>query len=170
MNHQWITILAVIVTVVALLVILSPQLNRVLGPRMTRMANETMQKRFVKQLRKKFPALADRVSDFEMTPGTQEAFQNALKRLPPQEAQKLQYEFNRLRDNLMSRDPELAPLVTAGADAKAQGKAIDALFKLPDERRQTIEKDVIWAWDQLRGRFPKLMGTLEGAFRKKPTP
>ena len=167
MNQQWITVLAVVVTVIALLVILSPQLNKVLGPRMTKMAGEAYQRRFLKQLQKKFPALAARVSDFEMRPQSQEAFQSALKRLPPQEAQKLQLEFNRLRDNLVVRDPELAPLVTAAADAKAQGKAIDAIFKLPDDRRQAIEKDVIWAWDQLRGCFPKLMGTLESAFRKK---
>ncbi|MFN3431971.1 MAG: hypothetical protein ACK46X_18730, partial [Candidatus Sericytochromatia bacterium] len=87
-----------------------------------------------------------------------------------QEGLKLQAEFNRLRDNFMAKHPEVSPLINAGQDGKAQSQAFNTLMKLPDEKRQALEKDLIWAWDQLRRNSPKAMGQLESAFRKKVQP
>jgi hypothetical protein len=165
-NFPW-TSLALLVLFVALLAILMPRIWQLVGPRFGKFAGEAYQQRFFKQLKKKYPTLAERLDGYEMTPATQDAFQAAIKRLPPQRAMELQLEFNRLRENFMQRHPELEPLFAAGQDPRAQAKAMDAVLKFPDDQRAAIEKDVIWAWDQLRGRYPALMGPLESAFKKK---
>lgn len=138
-----------------------------LGPRLGMMFGKAYQQRFMKQIAKQYPLLAERFADYEMGPERQEAFQSAMKRLPPQEAMKLQTEFNRLRENFMARHPELAPLLAEAQTPQGQVKAMEKALKLPAAQREAIEKDLLWAWDQLRGRFPKLMGPLEAAFRKK---
>lgn len=143
--------------------------NPAVQQRLGKMMGEAYQKRFLKQLKKNFPLLAEKFADYDMSPERQAAFQSQMMKLPPQEAMKLQTEFNRIRDNFMQRHPELTPLLSAGQDAKAQAKAIDDVMKLPAEKRQAIEKDLLWALDQLRGRFPKLVGPLEASLKKKPT-
>jgi hypothetical protein len=141
--------------------------RKTLGPRLAKLFGDAYGARFQKQLKKNYPQLAERFAEFEMGPGSQEAFQAAMTRLPPQEAMKLQTEFQRLQTNFLGRHPELAELWTKAQDPRGQMKAMDAVMKFAPEKRQTIEKDLLWAWDQLRGRFPKLMGPLEAAFKKK---
>ena len=169
MQRTWI-LLGVIVCLIVIVVINWRRIAAALGPSVGKMMGEAYMKRFMKQLKQKYPQLAARVQDFEMTPDSQGSFEAAMKRLPPQEAMKLQMEFNRLRDNFMVRHPEVQPLFSAGQDPRAQAKAMDDLLKLPEDKRQALEKDLIWAWDRLRSSFPKLMGPLEAAFRKKATP
>lgn len=158
-------VVLILITTVILIAFRNPAVQQRFG----KMAGEAYQKRFFKQIKKNFPLLAERLEGYEMSPERQAAFQAQMMRLPPQEAMKLQAEFNRLRDNFMTRHPELAPLINAGQDAKAQAKAVDDIMKLPAEKRQAIEKDLLWALDQLRGRFPKLVGPLEATLKKKPT-
>lgn len=165
-QFPWISI-ALLALFVALLAILLPRLWQIVGPRFGKFAGEAYQQRFFKQLKTKYPQLAERLDGYEMTPASQEAFQAAIKRLPPQRAMELQVEFNRLRENFMQRHPELEPIFAAGQDPRAQAKAMDAVLKFPEDQRKAIEKDVLWAWDQLRGRYPALMGPLENAFKKK---
>lgn len=170
MDQTWLIVLLVVAVLIAAAVVLGPRLGRALAPRMAKAAGEAYQKRLFKRIRKQYPLLAERLAEFELTPGNQEAFQNAIKRLPPQEALKLQAEFNRLRDNFLTRHPEIAPMVNAGQDGRAQAKAMEDLLKLPADRRAALEKDLLWAWDQLRGRFPKLVGGLEAAYRRRNPP
>ncbi|MDB5100449.1 MAG: hypothetical protein JWM80_4870 [Cyanobacteria bacterium RYN_339] len=165
-NFPW-TSIALLVLFVTALAIMGPRIWALVGPRFGKFAGEAYQKRFFKQLQKKYPVLAVRIEGFEMGPANQEAFQSAIKRLPPQRAMELQTEFNRLRENFMQRHPELVPVFEAGQDPRAQAKAMDAMLKFPEDKRKAIEKDVIWAWDQLRGRYPAMMGPLEQAFKKK---
>ena len=165
-----ILLIVLVILVLVMTVVIIATRNPAVQQRLGKMAGDVYQKRFLKQLKKNFPLLAEKFADYDMSPERQEAFRNQMMRLPPQEALKLQTEFNRLRDNFMNRHPELAPLFSAGQDAKAQAKAVDAIMKLPADKRQAIEKDVLWALDQLRGRFPKLVGPLESSLKKKPTP
>jgi hypothetical protein len=160
-------VLAIVALAIALLVILWPRLKKSFGPQFTKTVGELYQKRFFKQIQKKFPLLGLRLNAFELSPERSEAFQTAMKRLPPQEGMKLQAEFNRLRDNFLVRHPEIAPVLSSGEDGRAQAKALDALMKLPAPQREALDKDLIWAWDQLRGKFPRWMGTLEASFKKK---
>lgn len=141
-----------------------------LGPAFATLFGKAYSQRFQKQLKKNYPQLSERFAEFEMTAGSQDAFQAAMKRLPPQEAMKLQTEFQRLQTNFMGRHPELAALWAQAQDPRGQMKAMDQVMKFPKDKREAIEKDLIWAWDQLRGRFPKLMGPIESAFRKKIAP
>lgn len=170
MNQTLLTVLAVVLGILIALVLAAPKLRQVLGPKLTQLAGDAYQKRLLKQVKKKYPLIAERIEGFQMGPETQQTFESTMRKLPPQEAMKLQAEFNRLRDKFVERHPEIAPFMAAGQDAQAQAKAIDALFKLPDAQRTALEKDLLWAWDQLRGRFPKLMGQAESAFRKKDAP
>lgn len=158
-----------VILVLIVLVLLAPRLFPKVQPKLQQMAMNTYQKRFFKQIKKKFPLLAERLEQFEMSPENQAAFQATMQKLPPQEGMKLQLEFNRLRDKFMERHPEVAPLIAQAQsqDAKAQSKALDQVMKLPDDQRAAIEKDLLWAWDQLRGRFPKMMGQLEAPLKKK---
>lgn len=165
-------LLALTIVLVLLLafILLVPRFFPGLNARMGKFAGETYQKRLFKQIQKKYPALWERVQGYELSAESQDAFQNSMKKLPPQEGMKLQAEFNRLRDNFMTKHPEVAPLINAGQDGKAQSQAFNTLMKLPDDKRQALEKDLIWAWDQLRRNSPKAMGQLESAFRKKGQP
>ncbi len=149
------------------LILAWPRLRVTVFPKIGKQLAGAYQARLIKQLRKKYPLLAARVLDFQMSEEAVGGFQAAMKRMPPQEGQKLQLEFLRLRDNLISRNPELGELLAlTQADGKAQMQALDKLMKLPDARRAAIEQDVIWAWDQLRGRFPKWVAMAEAPFRK----
>lgn len=165
--ETWLNVLTVVLGVIAGLAIAAFLLRKTLGPRIAKLMGDAYGKRFQKQLKKNYPLLAERFAEYEMTPGSQEAFQAAMKRLPPQEAMKLQTEFQRLQANFMGRHPELGELMAMAQDPRGQMKAMDQVMKFPADKRQAIEKDLLWAWDQLRGRFPKLMGPLESAFRKK---
>lgn len=153
--------------VVAVLVVMGPRLWHTFGPRFGRFAGEAYQKRMITQLKAKYPKLAERLDGYDLGPASQEAFQGAMKRLPPQKAMELQLEFNRLRENFMARHPELAPVLNAGQDPKEQVKAMNTVMNFPDDQRAAIEKDLLWAWDQLRGRYPALMGPIESALKRK---
>jgi hypothetical protein len=160
-------ILTIVLLVATVILILAPRVFPSLNARMTKAAGDAYQRRMFKQIKKNYPLLAEKLEGFEMTPQSQDAFQNAMKKLPPQEGMKLQAEFNRLRDNFLAKHPEVQPLVGAGQDGRAQAKAFNDLMKLPADKRQALEKDLIWAWDQLKRTSPKAMGPLESAFRKK---
>ena len=165
---NWVlTILAIVLVLLLLFLIIAPRVYPALGVKMGQMAGDAYQRRLLKKLKKQYPLLAERLEGFSMAPENQDAFQHAMRKLPPQEAMKLQAEFNRLRDNFMTKHPEITPLIEAGQDGRAQAKAFDTVMKLPAEQRAALEKDLIWAWDQLRSRFPRLMGTLESAYKKK---
>lgn len=163
----WLNLLVIVLGVTLGLAVAAFLLRKTIGPRIGRMMGDAYQQRFMRKLKKQYPLLSERLAEFDMGPGKQEAFEHAMRKLPPQEAMKLQAEFNRLRENFIGRHPELNELIAGAQDARGQMKAMDKVMKLPAEKRQAIEKDLLWAWDQLRGRFPKLMGPLEAAFRKK---
>ena len=163
----WQNVLVIVLGVALGLAVAAFLMRRTLGPRVGKLMGNAYQQRFMKQLKKQYPLLSERFAEYEMGPERQAAFETAMKKLPPQEAMKLQEEFNRLRLNFMTRHPEFESLIAGSADAKGQMKAMDAVMKLPADKRAAIEKDLLWAWDQLRGRFPRLMGPLEAAFRKK---
>lgn len=140
-----------------------------LAPLFAKVMGDAYRQRMERQLKKKYPLLAERFAEFDMGPDRQEAIQAAMRRIPPQEGLKLQVEFNRLRENFLARHPEVSDLLAAGgADARAQMKAFDRAMKLPDDKRGAIEKDLLWAWDQLRNRFPMMMNSIEAAARKRP--
>lgn len=164
---DWQNVLVIVLGVVLGLAVAAFLMRKTIGPRIGKLMGNAYQQRFLKQLKKQYPLLSERFADFEMGPERQEAFQLAMRKLPPQEAMKLEAEFNRLRENFMGRHPELNALLAEAQDPRGQMKAMDKVMKLPADQRQAIEKDLLWAWDQLRGRFPKLMGPLEAAFRKK---
>ena len=165
---NWVlTIITILLVLLLIFLIVAPRVYPALGVKMGQMAGEAYQRRMFKKLRKQFPLLAERLDGYSLSPENQTAFQNAMRKLPPQEAMKLQVEFNRLRDNFMIKHPEIKPLLEAGDDGRAQTKAFDQVMKLPADQRAALEKDLIWAWDQLRSRFPRLMGTLESAYKKK---
>lgn len=166
--NQVLLIVAIVLLIVTAVVILAPRFFPGLNTRMTKMAAETYQRRMFKKIQKNYPLLAERLDGYEMSPESQETFQNAMKRLPPQEGMALQLEFNRLRDNFLAKHPEVQPLFASGNDGQAQAKAFDQLMKLPPEQRAKLEKDILWAWDHLRKSHPKQVGPLEAAFRKKP--
>ncbi|MEB3198861.1 MAG: hypothetical protein VKP62_16845 [Candidatus Sericytochromatia bacterium] len=137
------------------------------GPQAARLMGEAYQQRMLKKLRKSYPLLAARFEEFDVRPERQEALQAAMRRLPPQEGLKLQTEFMRLKENFLARHPEIGELISGAADPRGQAKAFEKAMKLPNDQRQAIEKDLLWAWDQLRGRFPRLMGPLEASVRKR---
>lgn len=157
----------VLLAVVAALIASGPMLWRTFGPTVGRFMGSAYQKRMIDQLKQKYPLVAARLDGFDLGPGSQANIEAAFKRLPPQKAMEFQVAFAEVREKFMARHPELAGVLSAGEDARAQVKAMNQLLKFPDEQRQAIEKDLIWAWDQLRGRFPALMGPLEAALKKK---
>lgn len=165
--QTWQNVLVIVIGVLLGVALAAFLMRKAIGPRVGQMMGKAYQQRFTKQLKKQYPLLSARLEEYEMGPERQAAFESAMKKLPPQEAMKLQEEFNRLRLNFMARHPELEALIAGAQDPKGQMKAMDTVMKLPADKRAAIEKDLIWAWDQLRGRFPRLMGPLEAAFRKK---
>jgi hypothetical protein len=165
--NQTFLIAFTIVLLVTLAVVLIPRFFPSVNARLGQLAGTAYQQRMLKQIKKKYPLIAERIEGYEMNAGTQDAFQHAMKKLPPQEGMKLQTEFNRLRDNFLIKHPEVQPLFESGQDGRAQAKAFDDLLKLPEPQRQALEKDLIWAWDHLRKTLPKQVGPLEAAFRKK---
>lgn len=169
MDSQWLLLVPLLLCVTVILIILIPRLGKLIGPRFGAFVGKAYQQRFFNQLKKKFPLLSERLDGFEMSAERQAAFQAAVSRIPPQEGQKLQTEFNRLREKFMERHPELNDLLMGTQEPRAQMKSIDKVMKLPAPQREAIEKDLLWAWDQLRGRFPKWVGALESVFRKKTT-
>lgn len=136
-----------------------------LGPKVAKQYMASMRKRFTKA----YPQLAARVADFQFGPQLQGNFEATMRRLPPMEVQKLQLEFMRLKDNLVKRHPELNAIAEAGQNAEAQAKAFEGLLKLPEDKRGALEKDLLWAWDQLKGTYPRLVGPIEACF-KGPEP
>lgn len=167
----WLNFAAITLGVIVLVLAILLFVARRYGDRLQKAAVATGQKRLFKRLKKQYPLLAERLEGFSAASGSQEALQAAMRKLPPQEGLKFQNEFNRLRENFVVRHPEVAALaqMDGSADAKAQGQAIDALMKLPEPKRQALEKDLLWAWDQLRAKCPRPMGQFEAVF-KKPAP
>lgn len=163
----WMNAVTIVVGILLGLALAALLMRKRLGPYVARMMGQAYQQRMLRQIQKKYPALAARFEEFDVGPDRQEALQAAMRRLPPQEGMKLQVEFMRLKENFMVRHPELESLLGGVGDPRSQMKAFDQAMKLPAEQRDAIEKDLIWAWDQLRGRFPKLMGALEAAVRKR---
>lgn len=151
------------------LVLATPWLMRkfspVIGPFMAKRYMANMRKRFTKA----FPQLALRVEGFHFGPQLQVNFEATVRRLPPMEMQKLQLEFMRLKDNLLKRHSELGGIVDAGQSAEAQVKAFEALLKLPEDKRKALEKDLLWAWDQMKGNYPRLVGPIEACFKASPS-
>lgn len=141
------------------------KLSPVLGPRLAARYMASMRKRFTKA----YPQLAARVEGFGFGPQLQPNFEATVRRLPPHEMQKLQLEFMRLKDNLLKRHPELAGIAEAGQNAEAQAKAFEGLLKLPDGKRAALEKDLLWAWDQMKGSYPRLVGPIEACFKATPS-
>src|SRR5262245_49464086 len=106
----WIVLLAVVAFGVAF----GPRLWRLYVPRFGAFAGKAYTDRILKQLKAKYPTVAERMEGFDLGPDSQGSFTAALKRLPPQRAMELQMEFNRLRENFMTRHPELEPVLGAG--------------------------------------------------------
>lgn len=164
----WLNLAVWIVGAVAILFALLLLVGRRYGDRLQKMAVASGQKRLFKRLKKQYPLLAARLEGFSVGEGSQEALQAAMRKLNPTEGMKFQAELNRLRENFVGRHPEVEPLarMDGTADAKAQGQAIDKLLKLPEPQRQALEKDLLWAWDQLRAKAPRAMGQFEAVFKK----
>ena len=163
----WMNVLTIVLGVLLGLALAAFFMRKRLGPHLARMMSQAYQQRMQRQIKKKYPLIAARFEEFDVGPERQEALQAAMRRLPPQEGMKLQVEFMRLKENFMARHPELDALLGGASDGRAQMKAFDKAMKLPAPQREAIEKDLIWAWDQLRVRFPKLMGALEASVRKR---
>ncbi|HEY9765045.1 MAG TPA: hypothetical protein V6C82_01715 [Chroococcales cyanobacterium] len=163
------TILVALAIAIGIFVLLRPQYIKNLWARIAQFLGKSVERRFFAQFKKKYPEIAERFEGYG-TPTTekQESLMAAFKRLPPIEAKKLHDEFQRLKTNFLLRHPEVEGLLGSaqGGDAKAQLKAMEALLKLPDDQRKALSKDFLWAWDQLRTRFPRLMGSLEAAYKK----
>ncbi|HBN07313.1 MAG TPA: hypothetical protein DD435_01260 [Cyanobacteria bacterium UBA8530] len=163
------TVLVALVIALGVFIVLRPQYIKNLWNRIAQFLGKSVERRFFGQFKKKYPEIAERFEGYG-TPTTekQENLMAAFKRLPPIEAKKLHDEFQRLKTNFLVRHPEVEGLLGSaqGGDAKAQLKAMEALLKLPDDQRKSLSKDFLWAWDQLRTRFPRLMGSLEAAYKK----
>ena len=146
---------------------------RMIGPRL----GSVYQKQLANQFKSRFPAIYARFSGLNLGPESQGALQSAMMRIPPQEALKLQGEFLKSKEWFLSRHPELESFigVMTGQDPRAQAKALQDVFKLPNDRRESIEKDLLSAYDRLAGRFPKWINLLEATLRnptgeKRPEP
>jgi len=133
------------------------------GPRLA----ASYQKQIGKQFKSAYPGLYARFSWLQPSSASQDLLQGAFRQMPPTEAQRLIGEFQRLAGNLEQRHEELAPFVAAirAQDAQKQASALQALMKLKADRRQALEKDVLWAYDQLHGRFPKWVKLVESRLR-----
>jgi uncharacterized protein YneF (UPF0154 family) len=162
----WLNLLTIVLGITLGLALAALIFRKRLGPFFARMMGDAYRQKLERQLKKNYPLLAERFAEFDVSAERQEAIQAAMRRIPPQEGMKLQTEFLRLRENFLARHPELGELFS-GTDPRAQMKAFDSAMKLPADQRAAIEKDLLWAWDQLRGRFPKLLGTIEAAARKR---
>jgi hypothetical protein len=127
------------------------------------------QAQFQKQLEEKYPRLAERLKDYDLSADSQETFQAAARRIAPQEGIKVQTEFNRLKDKFFERHPDLLTTLNQlqTTDPKNQHQTLQGFLKLPDEKRSKIETDVLYAWDELRKRFPVAVAQLEAALKKK---
>jgi hypothetical protein len=168
MNAFWILYLGLTLLAIAVILRFGPLLWRRVAPRIALFIGRAYQERLTRQLKKKFPTLAERLNDFDFAGDKREAFEAADRRLPPHEALKMQTEFNKIREQFVSRHPEVLALIGGATDPKTQVKAIDQVMALPEEKRQAIEADLLRAWDQLRSKYPLLMGALEGVFKKRP--
>jgi hypothetical protein len=162
----WLNLLTILLGLTLGLALAALLLRKRLGPLFARLMGDAYRQKLERQLKKNYPLLAERFGEFDVSAERQEAIQAAMRRIPPQEGMKLQTEFMRLRENFLARHPELGELFS-GTDPRAQMKAFDRAMKLPADQRAAIEKDLLWAWDQLRGRFPKLLGAIEAAARKR---
>lgn len=138
-------------------------ISRALGPRI----GSIYQKQLANQFKSRFPDLHARFSGFKLGADSQASLQAAMMRIPPQEAVKLQGEFLKSKDWFLSRHPELESFVgvMTSQDPRAQAKALQEIFKLPDDRRKAIEKDLLSAYDRLAGRFPKWIHLLEATLK-----
>ncbi len=160
------SILAAVAGVIAA-VLLVPKSRKELMGRFMGVLAQSYQKQLAREFGRKYPDLYARFSDFKFTAESQTALMAAMKRIPPQEAMKLQAEFTRLTEGFQARHPELGDFLGAmkAQDGKAQAKAMQKVFKLPEVQRQAISKDLIWAYDQLSGRFPKWVKMLESTLK-----
>ena len=136
---------------------------RAIGPKL----GSVYQKQLANQFKSRFPDIYARFSSLKLGPDSQAALQSAMMRIPPQEALKLQGEFLKSKEWFLSRHLELESFVAVmtSQDARAQAKALQDVFKLPDDRRKAIEKDLLSAYDRLAGRFPKWINLLEATLK-----
>lgn len=170
----WFWVMAFLAALAGVLfaVLIVPKSRRALAARLVTALSQAYQKQISREFQRKYPDVYARFSGFKFTPESQAALMAAMKRIPPQEALKLQAEFMRLAEGFQSRHPELDEFLSAikAQDAKAQGKAMQKVFKLPEAQRQAISKDFLWAYDQLSGRFPKWVKMLEATLRSPAEP
>jgi len=148
-------------------VLIIPKSRRALAARLVGAMGRAYQQQLAREFQRKFPDLYARFSGFRLTGDSQNALMAAMRKIPPQEGLKLQTEFTRLAENFQARHPELADFLGAlkAQDAKGQAKRLQKVFKLKPDQRQAISKDLIWAYDQLSGRFPRWVKMLEATLR-----
>jgi hypothetical protein len=167
----WVQCVLAMIAGALLAVLIVPKTRKALGARLMANMSVAYQRQLAKEFQRKFPDLYARFSGFKFTGESQAALMGAMKKIPPQEGLKLQTEFMRLSDNFQARHPELQPFLDAmkSQDAKGQAKHLQAIFKMKEDQRAAISKDLLWAYDQLSGRFPKWVKMLEGTM-KGPAP
>lgn len=160
------SILAAVAGILFALLIIPKTRQKFLAKLMAQMG-QAYQKQLAREFGRKYPDIYARFSAFKFSPESQNALMAAMKRIPPQEGVKLQAEFMRLTEGFQARHPELDDFLNAmkAQDGKAQAKAMQKVFKLPEAQRQAISKDLLWAYDQLSGRFPKWVKMLEGTLK-----
>ncbi len=160
-------IAAAVVAVGGIAAVAIPQSRAAIAKALGPLLGSAYQKQVVKQFKAGFPELYAKFSGLNLGPQSQTGLQSAMMRIPPQEAVKLQGEFLRSKDWLLSRHAELEPFVAvmSSQDPRAQVKALQDVFKLPSSKRQAIEKDVLSAYDRLAGRFPKWVSLIEATLR-----
>lgn len=173
-SDPWFWVMAFLAALAGVLfaALLVPKSRRALSARFVTALSQSYQRQIAREFQRKYPGIYARFSGFKFTPESQAALMAAMKRIPPQEAMKLQAEFMRLTEGFQNRHPELNEFLDAmkAQDGKAQGKAMQKVFKLPEPQRRAIEKDLLWAYDQLSGRFPKWVKLLEGTLRGPAEP
>ncbi|MEB3299739.1 MAG: hypothetical protein VKO21_09675 [Candidatus Sericytochromatia bacterium] len=155
------------IVALAVVVLLVPafrlRLSTWIGPRLA----ASYQKQLGKQFKAAYPELHARFSWLQPDAASQDQLQAVFRQMPPTEAQRLIGEFQRLAQNLEQRNPELAPFISAmkSQDAQKQTSALQALMKLKPDRRTALGKDVLWAYDQLNGRFPRWVKLIESRLK-----
>ncbi|MBI6545425.1 MAG: hypothetical protein HY692_01440 [Cyanobacteria bacterium NC_groundwater_1444_Ag_S-0.65um_54_12] len=163
---NWLFIAGVIAAVLAGIIIgmlAVPKTRRMLIARLTKAMADAYQRQLSKQFKAKFPELYERFGKIRLSGDTPNTLQTAMRRIPPQEGIKLQAEFLRLSENFLARHGELGNFISVlkSQDAKGQAKEMQKIFKLPPAQRQAIAKDLLWAYDQIYGRFPRWVKMLE---------
>ncbi len=172
-SEPWFWVNAILAAIAGMLlgILIIPKSRRALAARLMSLMGDAYQKQLAREFQRKFPDLYARFSGFRFTGESQTALMAAMRKIPPQEGLKLQTEFMRLADGFQGRHPELADFLNAlrAQDAKGQAKHLSKIFKLKPDQRQAISKDLLWAYDQLSGRFPRWVKMLEATLREVRT-